>query len=503
MKIRRLPLLCWCLAAGLSLAGCKDDAGNPGDPPERVPVDESQQTLITDFTPKDASVRTLLFINGQNFGTDLTKIKVLIGGKEAPVTGSNGKTVVAMVPRNTAERIVDAEAGLSLASVRVEVYKADGELYFEERFADSLGVKIATNVGTLTGKRDPSTDKASRIDGTFEEAEFQSPWWLELTRNKLGEKVLLVHDGKTQSGEGSGGTDGGHLLSVREVNLETRMVRTLLTQSQIGLNQGLSIAMDPTRDTLFILNDNGKGPWDQRFQMPAVFYALRSDDFLKSRPYQYAQCTYSGVWMSDGTFYYNTWENGMLLKGRGVWNEEAAMWDGKQLFSTNSNNGAHQYMIKHPSEDYIYVTGTNKQVKKVSYDKAQQTFVNNVTVVAGGSGGFAEGTGPSARFEQTRQGVFVKNPDYDTGIPGQELYDFYVCDQNNHCIWKITPTGIATVFAGRGSPGLNGDRWGWIDGDPIRSARFNQPCGIAYDEETGIFYIADRENRRIRTIMIE
>jgi len=498
MEVRRL-LLCWCLAVGLASVGCEKDAGNPGDPPERLPVDESQKTLITDFSPKDASVRTLVFINGQNFGTDLTKIKVLIGGKEAPVTGSNGRTVVAMVPRNTAERIVDVGQGLSRASVRVEVYKANGDLYFEERFADSLNVKIATNVGTLVGKREASTGNSSRIDGTFEEAEFQSPWWLELTRNRLGEKVLLVHDGETQNNN----YGSGFLRSIREVNLETRMVRTVLTQSQIGINQGLSIAMDPTQDTLFILNDNARGSWNDRFQMPAVFYALRSDDFTKSRPYQYAQCCYSGVWMKDGTFYYNTWESGMLLKGRGVWNEEAGMWDGTRLFSTFGNNGSHQFMIKHPDENYIYVTGQTYQIRKVPYDKAQQTFVNNVTVVAGAGNGFAEGTGPSARFGYTRQGVFVKNPAYDTGIPGQELYDFYMCDQGNNCIWKITPTGIATVFAGRGSPGLNSDRWGWIDGDPIKSARFDQPCGIAYDEETGIFYIADRQNRRIRTIMIE
>jgi hypothetical protein len=494
MKFRHLPLLCWGLAAGLALAGCSPEGGL-GDPPKRFPVDETKPTLLKDFSPKQASVRTLLFIDGENFGTELSNIKVFIGDKEAPVTGSNGKTITAMVPRNSSEQLLDAENGL--AAIRVEIYKADGKtLYFDDRFAEMLNVKIRTNVGTLVGKKDPSTGTSSRIDGTFEEAEFQGPWWLELTTNKFDEKVLLVHDGA----EMPEFKNDGYLRAVREVNLETQTVRTLLTQSQIGISRGLSLAMDPTKDTLFMLNDSGQGGWDQRYAMPAIYYALRRDDFTKPEPYQYAQLSYSGLWMSDGTFYYNTWVEGMLLKGRGTYNEAAGFWDGTPLFSTNNNNGsAHQFMFKHPGENYMYVTGTTNKVIKVPYDKAQKTFVKPIVVVAGDGSGFAEGTGTTARFNMTRQGVFVKNPDYT----GEELYDFYMCDQHNHCIWKITPEGIATVFAGRGSPGLGSDLFGWIDGDPVKTARFYQPCGIAYDEETGIFYVADRENRQIRTIMVE
>ena len=41
------------------------------------------------------------------------------------------------------------------------------------------------------------------------------------------------------------------------------------------------------------------------------------------------------------------------------------------------------------------------------------------------------------------------------------------------------------------------------DGELKTEARFDNPCGIAYDEETQTFYIADRENHSIRTISIE
>ncbi len=291
---------------------------------------------------------------------------------------------------------------------------------------------------------------------------------------------------------------------MREVNLETEMVSTLMTKENVGIHNGLSIALDPTGDTLFLLNDNNIGAWDSRWNMPAVYYSLRKEGFNTAVPYQYAQCCYSGVWMSDGSFYYNTYESGMMLRGRGTWNAERQKWDGKPLFSTSVNkNSGHQYMHKHPSENYIYVTGNQNVVRKVNYNKAERTFTDeNVQQVAGqanGGAGFNAGTGTTAAFNYTRQGVFVKNPDYT----GSELYDFYMCDQKNHCIWKITPTGIATVFAGRGTPTLNNEVKGWIDGHHLKSARFDQPNGLAYDEETGIFYVADRENRRIRTIMIE
>jgi hypothetical protein len=492
MKGKFLPLLCWALVAGLTMVSCSKDVVDPGAPPERFPVDDSKTTKMTDFTPKDAAVRTILFIEGENFGTKLSNIKVYVGGKVAPVTGSNGKTITAMVPRNAAETMVDESNGL--ASLRVEILKDDGSVYFDKTFDEQLNVKIQTSVGTLAGYKDPSTGQSSRIDGTFEEAEFIAPWWLTLTTNKLGEKVLLLHDGEVTG-------DYGYLRAVREINLDTRMVSTVLTQNQIGINQGLSIGMDPAADTLFCINDNGKGEWNDRYAMPAIYYSLRTDGFTKARPYQYAQCCYSALWMADGKFYYNTYQQGMLLQGRGTYNAEAGMWDGTRLFSTWNNNSGHQFFSKHPEDLYMYVTGATRTIRKVPYDKVAGTFVNNVTVVAGtGSAGFKESTGPQAQFNYPRQCAFVKNPEY-AGLEDQ--YDCYMVDQFNHCVWKVTPTGIATVFAGRGSVGLNSAVDGYIDGDPIKSARFFQPCGIVYDPETEIFYIADRQNRRIRTIMVE
>jgi sugar lactone lactonase YvrE len=102
------------------------------------------------------------------------------------------------------------------------------------------------------------------------------------------------------------------------------------------------------------------------------------------------------------------------------------------------------------------------------------------------------------------QGVFVKNPEYVTEGRSDE-YDFYFTDNQNHAIRKMTPEGIVSTFAGRGRSGQAADNnfWGTEDGDLREVARFRDPTGIAYDEESNTFYILDTVGRKIRTISME
>ena len=85
------------------------------------------------------------------------------------------------------------------------------------------------------------------------------------------------------------------------------------------------------------------------------------------------------------------------------------------------------------------------------------------------------------------------------------MYDFYFCDNNNHCIRYLTPDGIIRTYAGRGTSSQAGDgnMWGTEDGDLREVARFNSPTGIAYDEKSNTFYILDTKGRKIRTISME
>lgn len=467
------------LAIALAATSCSLDGGYQGAKPV-IPTDPSKPVTFTDFSPKEGPVRTLVFIEGSNFGTDVSKIEVIIGGVSAPVIGSSGTKICVMAPRRS-----------NRGDVIVRIMDEGGKVVKEHQFEELFTLQSALQVNTLTGKVDPQTNASSIINGSFEEAEFQNPWWLEFDIDEEGNKIIYCIDAE-------------NLAALRKINLTAREVSTVFMKGQAGVHQVKSMLFDtPTRDTLFLVDDNGRGNWNDRHQMPNMFYALRNESFRKVYPYLYAQCSYSAVSMNDGTIFYNTWTSSEVYKAKQVWDETAQMWDGKALFSVKANSSDHVFMFRHPEDLYVYMTGFNG-VYRCAYDKTTKELVSSVLHVGdiGGGSGYADAPGTSARFNRPRQGVFVKNKEY-VAQGKADVYDFYVCDHNNNCIRKVTPDGEVSTFAGRGSVGIDGQVWGWIDGEARETARFREPTGICYDEEEEIFYVADRENKRIRTISVE
>lgn len=51
----------------------------------------------------------------------------------------------------------------------------------------------------------------------------------------------------------------------------------------------------------------------------------------------------------------------------------------------------------------------------------------------------------------------------------------------------MTPDGVVSTFAGRGSTGMNVHANGYVDGHLRDEARFNYPYALAYDEDTETF----------------
>lgn len=67
----------------------------------------------------------------------------------------------------------------------------------------------------------------------------------------------------------------------------------------------------------------------------------------------------------------------------------------------------------------------------------------------------------------------------------------------------MTPDGVVSTFAGRGSTGMNVHANGYVDGHLRDEARFDYPYALAYDEDTETFYVGDVNNHRIRKIALE
>lgn len=454
-------LLFLCLAVFVS--GCKDDTMDAGG------FDPSRPVIFTGFSPNEGSIRTKFYIHGENFGTDPSKIHVSIGGREAYTIGCSGTEIYCMVPRRAFDGIV-----------KVAIESADGKSTVDYEFEERFNYLSKTTVGTLCGKVD-EYGRAGDVDGPFKDAEFAGPEWLMLDTFDI-EKCLYVFD---------------RGVSMRSVNLTTETVSTVITNGQ-GLFKSMQLAaFDITGDTIFVSDDNGQSNAD----MMEIAYLLRSDRFSRAQPYIYDRCGYSCYYHPlNKSLYYNTYFKGALSKA--VYDSSTKGLVGKEVYPVYEGRDGHSYLIGHPKGKYLYVLG-NHCIFKLKYEEAKREFSSPV-IFAGslGNAGYTDGVGATARFNEPYQGVFVRNEDY-VKAGSEDVYDFYLCDRHNHCIRKVTPDGVVSTFAGRGSASSDGNVWGYIDGDLRKDARFNQPCGIAYDESMQTFYICEPENHRIRTIAIE
>ncbi len=122
----------------------------------------------------------------------------------------------------------------------------------------------------------------------------------------------------------------------------------------------------------------------------------------------------------------------------------------------------------------IYVADAgNNRIRKIS-------TTGMVSTVAGdGVAGHADGAAATARFSNP---IKIKIDMSDNLI---------ILDQNNNRVRKITPAGIVSTIAGNGMQGF-------LDG-PAATAQFGAPAGLAIDPNNNI-YIGDQLNNRIRKI---
>lgn len=126
----------------------------------------------------------------------------------------------------------------------------------------------------------------------------------------------------------------------------------------------------------------------------------------------------------------------------------------------------------------IYVADAiNNRIRKI-------TPAGSVSTFAGGTQGYADGTGTAAQF------------DAPVGVAIDASGNIYVADEYNQRIRKISPAGVVTTLAGSGPAGAGNG--GYADGAGS-SARFNTPVGVTVDAG-GNVYVADFNNFRVRKI---
>lgn len=121
----------------------------------------------------------------------------------------------------------------------------------------------------------------------------------------------------------------------------------------------------------------------------------------------------------------------------------------------------------------VYVSdGTNHRIRKIALDKMVSTVVGVDETFVGGPFAVSRMFSPS-------------------GIAVDGAGSLYIAD--NHRIRKILPDGMLTTLAGSSNEGGSDGRGS--------AARFKNPRGLAVDP-TGVVYVADTMNHRIRKMVI-
>jgi len=163
-------------------------------------------------------------------------------------------------------------------------------------------------------------------------------------------------------------------------------------------------------------------------------------------------------------------QNQMLLFAGNV--DETGSVDGTGSAARFNNGGG---IVIDTNGNLFVPDSGNHVIRKI-------TPAGAVTTLAGAAGqvGSDDGIGATARFS---------SPAF---IAKDASGNFYVTDQGNHTIRKITPSGTVTTLAGTAG------QTGTIDGLGA-AARFNVPAGVATDT-SGNVYVADSQNHTIRKV---
>jgi len=446
----------WILLALIAIcfSNCKRDAVE-----EQIEFDPDRPVVVTDFYPKEGGAGTNLVVYGENFGTDLTKIQVTIGGKIAKVIGVKGNSLYCIIP----EKAYDGD-------IEVRVLNENKEELAMAESKESFAYTKKLLVSTFLGKYFEVASDFQEKEGPFNDCgAFKGLLWFSFDPVKPNHLYFTAN------------TNASRLIDFD---------RQYVSYFRTGFDR-VSIfdwKLDGDRDMIVCHNQTS----DTRY---GNYVFTRQSNFTQNNAIgPYARGVNGTiVHPQNGELYYSRFRAGDVRRYDFTTKED-------KLAFANPFAGVAVYMVVHPSGDYAYLLEYEKHfIMRTDYDRTTKTFKTPYTICgnAGDTGGYADGVGTSARINNPVQGVFVKNPNYEEF--GGDQYDFYFCDRGNHAIRVLSPQGRVSTFAGRGNNGTSG----YANGDLRTEARFNSPQAIAYDEQRKCFYIGDSGNWVIRKIANE
>jgi len=469
-----------------NITSCKSNDNIVND--ENEAYNPAKPVVVSSFIPKEGGADQKLVITGENFGTDTSLVKVKIGGIPATLINVKGNTLYCFVPSKAFSGKIEVSVG---DSANAQTDTASTRFIYDKTMV----------VGTLCGYRNQNDDQGWQ-DGPFATCcGFRNdgilkfdPWFKD--------HLYLCND-------------WGDL---QMLDLTKKVLSTPMSASSFGNRRLRSVDFTVDGKYMLIATDADEGTGTT----PSVFIVKRNADSTFTNESNvnvlaaYKQCNGASIHPINGELYFNSYERGQVFRldmnkyfqtiaNGGIWKPDYADGNYTQLFTIQDVSWEFKIFI-HPSGKYAYIVVLNRDyILRTDYNEATKSFAPPY-IVSGqiGQEDWVDGVGTSARMHRPYQGVFVKNPDY-VASGKEDAYDFYFTDNLNFCIRCLTPDGMITTYAGRGSASEVGDNnaWGTDNGALRTQARFRDVTGLAYDEKDNIFYILDTVGRTIRTISLE
>lgn len=447
MKIRHWHILLMLFVLCVS---CKDDNSEA----DSQAFDPDKPIVVSDFIPEKGGMGTRMILYGDNFGNDLSKVKVVIGGKDAKVVGVKGQSLHCIVPPKAYD-----------GKIKVIMLDEDGEEITNGEAGKPFIYEKKMLVSTFLGAYVERAADAITKDGPFGDCgSFQNMRWLSFDPQNPNHLYMACQTRGT-----------------RIIDFEKQHVGTFTTNidNVSSINFNLAGEMIASRDHA---SDAAIG----------TFMFSRTSGFTSRFDLSLGRgIKATAIHPVNGEMYFTRFRAGDVQRYD---------FETKELVTIYQNPyaGVHFMLMIHPTGNYGYLVESERHyIMRTDYDWETKRFLVPYLVCgAAGSSGYADGVGSSARLNWPLQGTFVKNPEYE----GQDdEYDFYFADKENHAIRKLTPMGRVETFAGRGNNGTSG----YNDGDLRTEARFKQPESIVYDELRQCFYVGDTGNFLIRKIGYE
>lgn len=445
-----------------NLMSCKDeDVGGGFDP--------SKPVVVTDFTPKEGGYGNNLIVYGENFGNDVSKVKVTVGGEQANIISVKDDVLYCVVPK-----------GAYGSDVEVSICDDNGEQIAHGVADAKFTYQKQWLVTTIAGQRFEDWNEAKESEGSFDECGYmEGITWFSFDPKSNFDIMYIT---------------SAALGPVRKVNFADETVeflshisysteRPTIISWTPDENQDMIVTRDLGSDgNINIVYSRASG-FKTKVDIESTLGKLKSGNAAMVHPN--GQLYYTAYYTQD-IYRYDFATGETTLNTKHVKTKE-------NLRFVLHPSGKYAYMMR------LYYSGNNSgYIARLDYDEETQMF-GTPYIVAGsdGAAGYADGVGSTVRMKGPGQGVFVKNSDY---AGEEDEYDFYFTDDYNNCVRVLTPTGRVYTFAGRGNDIADG---GYADGALRTEARFNRPWAIAYDEKRECFYVGERNNKVIRKIALE